>query len=223
MARARGPAQNSGPTIQDYLNRPRPTWEEVKEQLEKKKKGSRALAEFEEKMNEVALILPAVHLIQKMSENKFKGVFFFSPTIFMGRIKSKGRKEGKRSIAPHGNLQQAQLLNQSRTARTAQKRKGQRKIMKKRRKAKITTGKGRKPVVLMDLYHQNPYQNRIRQRRCKRKRRKTTRKKRKQIKQKRERSTRNMVKRRKRRLLAQIQIRNNIKKTPQDYQQKCND
>lgn len=27
--------------------------EEVKEQLEKKKKGSRALAEFEEKMNEV--------------------------------------------------------------------------------------------------------------------------------------------------------------------------
>lgn len=25
-ARARGPAQNSGPTIQDYLSRPRPTW-----------------------------------------------------------------------------------------------------------------------------------------------------------------------------------------------------
>uniref|UniRef100_G3UCI4 Family with sequence similarity 133 member B n=1 Tax=Loxodonta africana TaxID=9785 RepID=G3UCI4_LOXAF len=52
MARSRGPIQSSGPTIQDYLNRPRPTWEEVKEQLEKKKKGSKALAEFEEKMNE---------------------------------------------------------------------------------------------------------------------------------------------------------------------------
>uniref|UniRef100_A0A5F8GTP9 Family with sequence similarity 133 member B n=1 Tax=Monodelphis domestica TaxID=13616 RepID=A0A5F8GTP9_MONDO len=52
MARSRGPAQSAGPTIQDYLNRPRPTWEEVKEQLEKKKKGSKALAEFEEKMNE---------------------------------------------------------------------------------------------------------------------------------------------------------------------------
>uniref|UniRef100_A0A667YW89 Family with sequence similarity 133 member B n=1 Tax=Myripristis murdjan TaxID=586833 RepID=A0A667YW89_9TELE len=51
-ARARGPVQNSGPTIQDYLSRPRPTWEEVKEQLEKKKKGSRALADFEDKMNE---------------------------------------------------------------------------------------------------------------------------------------------------------------------------
>lgn len=25
-ARARGPVQNSGPTIQDYLSRPRPTW-----------------------------------------------------------------------------------------------------------------------------------------------------------------------------------------------------
>uniref|UniRef100_A0A4X2M653 Uncharacterized protein n=1 Tax=Vombatus ursinus TaxID=29139 RepID=A0A4X2M653_VOMUR len=55
MARSRGPAQSAGPTIQDYLNRPRPTWEEVKEQLEKKKKGSKALAEFEEKMNEVEL------------------------------------------------------------------------------------------------------------------------------------------------------------------------
>ncbi|KAG9355442.1 hypothetical protein JZ751_000280 [Albula glossodonta] len=51
-ARARGPAPSSGPSIQDYLSRPRPTWEEVKEQLEKKKKGSKALAEFEEKMNE---------------------------------------------------------------------------------------------------------------------------------------------------------------------------
>uniref|UniRef100_A0A2R9BP21 Family with sequence similarity 133 member B n=1 Tax=Pan paniscus TaxID=9597 RepID=A0A2R9BP21_PANPA len=49
MARSRGPIQSSGPTIQDYLNRPRPTWEE---QLGKKKKGSKALAEFEEKMNE---------------------------------------------------------------------------------------------------------------------------------------------------------------------------
>ncbi|KAG8538363.1 hypothetical protein GDO81_022769 [Engystomops pustulosus] len=52
MARAKGPSSSGGPTIQDYLSRPRPTWEEVKEQLEKKKKGSRALAEFEEKMNE---------------------------------------------------------------------------------------------------------------------------------------------------------------------------
>ncbi|KAF5899140.1 hepacam family member 2, partial [Clarias magur] len=51
-ARARGPTPTSGPTIQDYLSRPRPTWEEVKEQLEKKKKGSRALADFEDKMNE---------------------------------------------------------------------------------------------------------------------------------------------------------------------------
>uniref|UniRef100_A0A2K5LLF4 Uncharacterized protein n=1 Tax=Cercocebus atys TaxID=9531 RepID=A0A2K5LLF4_CERAT len=43
MARSRGSIQSSEPTIQDYLNRPRPTWKEVKEQPEKKKKGSRAL------------------------------------------------------------------------------------------------------------------------------------------------------------------------------------
>uniref|UniRef100_UPI00358E40D4 protein FAM133B isoform X2 n=1 Tax=Myxine glutinosa TaxID=7769 RepID=UPI00358E40D4 len=51
-ARARGPPPASGTTIQDYLKRPRPSWDEVKEQLEKKKKGSKALAEFEERMNE---------------------------------------------------------------------------------------------------------------------------------------------------------------------------
>ncbi|XP_041040202.1 protein FAM133 isoform X5 [Carcharodon carcharias] len=52
LARARGPAPSSGPSIQDYLSRPRPTWEELKQQLEKKKKGSKTLADFEEKMNE---------------------------------------------------------------------------------------------------------------------------------------------------------------------------
>lgn len=133
----------------------------------------------------------------------------------MDRIKSKGRKEGRRSIAPHGNLQQAQLQNLSQTARIAQKRRGQRKTVKKRRKVKITTGKGRRQIVVMHLYRQNLYLNQTRQRRCKRKRRKAMRKKRKQIRQKRERSTRNMVKRRKRRLLVQIQIQNNILKQPE--------
>uniref|UniRef100_A0A8C6UPS4 Uncharacterized protein n=1 Tax=Neogobius melanostomus TaxID=47308 RepID=A0A8C6UPS4_9GOBI len=38
-ARARGPAQSSGPSIQDYLSRPRPTWEELKEQLDKRRKA----------------------------------------------------------------------------------------------------------------------------------------------------------------------------------------
>uniref|UniRef100_A0A674E7P3 Family with sequence similarity 133 member B n=1 Tax=Salmo trutta TaxID=8032 RepID=A0A674E7P3_SALTR len=51
-SRAKGPAPNAGPSIQDYLSRPRPTWEEVKEIIERKKKGSRALADFEDQMNE---------------------------------------------------------------------------------------------------------------------------------------------------------------------------
>uniref|UniRef100_A0A4W5N0B0 Family with sequence similarity 133 member B n=1 Tax=Hucho hucho TaxID=62062 RepID=A0A4W5N0B0_9TELE len=50
-SRANGPAPNAGPSIQDYLSRPRPTWEEVKEIIERKKKGSRALADFEDQMN----------------------------------------------------------------------------------------------------------------------------------------------------------------------------
>uniref|UniRef100_A0A2K6C7H8 Family with sequence similarity 133 member B n=1 Tax=Macaca nemestrina TaxID=9545 RepID=A0A2K6C7H8_MACNE len=48
MARSRGPIQSSGPTIPDYLNRPRPTWEEVKEQLEEEKKGSKTLKNMNE-------------------------------------------------------------------------------------------------------------------------------------------------------------------------------
>lgn len=51
MARSRGPAASSGPTIKDYLNRNRPTWEEVKEIIKKKKEGSSTLAAWEEHMN----------------------------------------------------------------------------------------------------------------------------------------------------------------------------
>ena len=53
MARWRGASQSEGTTIQGYLNRPRPTLEEVKKQLQNKKKGSKALTEFEEKMNQI--------------------------------------------------------------------------------------------------------------------------------------------------------------------------
>ncbi|GIX73442.1 protein FAM133B [Caerostris extrusa] len=52
MARARGPVSNGGPSIKDYMNRDRPSWEEVKEILEKKKGGSKTLAAWEDKMNE---------------------------------------------------------------------------------------------------------------------------------------------------------------------------
>ncbi|CAG0893907.1 unnamed protein product [Darwinula stevensoni] len=52
MARAKGSSGPSGPTIRDYLSRQRPTWEEVKKLLEKKKEGCSTLAAWEEKMNE---------------------------------------------------------------------------------------------------------------------------------------------------------------------------
>ncbi|CAM1154364.1 Uncharacterised protein g11189 [Pycnogonum litorale] len=51
-ARARGPVQASGPTIKDYLNRDRPTWEEVKEIIQKQKKESSTLAAWEESLND---------------------------------------------------------------------------------------------------------------------------------------------------------------------------
>ncbi|XP_073230358.1 protein FAM133B-like [Porites lutea] len=52
MARSRGPPPSSGPTIRDYLNRNRPTLEEVKEMMNKRKTGSETLAAFEEHLNE---------------------------------------------------------------------------------------------------------------------------------------------------------------------------
>uniref|UniRef100_A0A8C1MB01 Family with sequence similarity 133 member B n=1 Tax=Cyprinus carpio TaxID=7962 RepID=A0A8C1MB01_CYPCA len=45
------PIPNFGTTIQHYLSSSRPSWAEVKEQLEQKKKGSRALVDFEDRMN----------------------------------------------------------------------------------------------------------------------------------------------------------------------------
>ncbi|KAL9957574.1 hypothetical protein ACROYT_G034493 [Oculina patagonica] len=51
MARASRPAV-SGPTIRDYLNRNRPTLDEVKEMINKKKTGSETLAAYEEHLNQ---------------------------------------------------------------------------------------------------------------------------------------------------------------------------
>lgn len=52
-ARAAGPREPTGPTIQDFLNRPgRPSWEEYQEQVKKSKEKSSTLAQWEEKMNE---------------------------------------------------------------------------------------------------------------------------------------------------------------------------
>lgn len=51
MARANRPAV-SGPTIRDYLNRNRPTLDEVKEMINKKKTGSETLAAYEEHLNQ---------------------------------------------------------------------------------------------------------------------------------------------------------------------------
>ncbi|KAG8199632.1 hypothetical protein JTE90_009466 [Oedothorax gibbosus] len=52
MARARGPVSSGGPSMRDYMNRERPSWEEVKEILRKKKQGSSTLAAWEDRMNE---------------------------------------------------------------------------------------------------------------------------------------------------------------------------
>ncbi|KAJ7375569.1 hypothetical protein OS493_040330 [Desmophyllum pertusum] len=51
MARSRASA-TSGPTIRDYLNRNRPTLDEVKEMMNKRKTGSETLAAYEEHLNQ---------------------------------------------------------------------------------------------------------------------------------------------------------------------------
>uniref|UniRef100_A0A7M5WJV5 Uncharacterized protein n=1 Tax=Clytia hemisphaerica TaxID=252671 RepID=A0A7M5WJV5_9CNID len=49
-ARSSGPAQG-GPSIKDYLSRPRPSWDELKEQIKATRKGSRTLEQFEKERN----------------------------------------------------------------------------------------------------------------------------------------------------------------------------
>jgi len=79
MARARGPVAPSGPTIRDYLNRNRPTLEEVKEMMNKKKTGSETLAAFEEHLNE-----------------KFKNELKKNREKVLGESSSKNKKKEKK-------------------------------------------------------------------------------------------------------------------------------
>uniref|UniRef100_A0A8B9SA22 Protein FAM133B n=1 Tax=Apteryx owenii TaxID=8824 RepID=A0A8B9SA22_APTOW len=221
MARARGPAQNSGPTIQDYLNRPRPTWEEVKEQLEKKKKGSRALAEFEEKMNEnwrKELEKHREKLLGGSESSSKKKELSSSSSSSSSSDSSSSASDSEDEDKKQGKKRRKKKYRSSRkssASSTSESESDSKDSIKKKKSkedhekekflaleiewkkvasvveshlppapclvqskgglekgkgkkmAKIIAGKGRKLIVVMDLYHQNPYQNQIKQSRCK--------------------------------------------------------
>ncbi|XP_069852595.1 protein FAM133B isoform X3 [Dipodomys merriami] len=203
MARSRGPIQSSGPTIQDYLNRPRPTWEEVKEQLEKKKKGSKALAEFEEKMNEnwkkelekhrEKLLSGNESSSKKRQRKKKEKKKAAVLQILKMRIRNKQKGERRRRTV-HINLLKALCQKLSQTVRTLKD------LSRKER-----------CILKTNPYHLGPCQNQIMLRKYEQKRRKAVmNEKEQQKRQKRKRSIRNTVKRRKRRLLVQVLIHRNI-------------
>eukprot|EP00057_Strongylocentrotus_purpuratus_P021122 XP_011675596.1 PREDICTED: protein FAM133-like [Strongylocentrotus purpuratus] len=50
-ARASGPRPQAGPSIQEYLSRPRPTWEEWQEEQKRREAKSSSLAFWEDKIN----------------------------------------------------------------------------------------------------------------------------------------------------------------------------
>ncbi|XP_029784897.1 protein FAM133B isoform X4 [Suricata suricatta] len=164
MARSRGPIQSSGPTIQDYLNRPRPTWEEVKEQLEKKKKGSKALAEFEEKMNEnwkkelekhrEKLLSGSESSSKKKQRKKKEKKKSAVLRILKMRIKNKEKEKRKRRTV-HINLLKAPCQKLNRTVRTLK-----------------DSAKKERCILKINLYHLSPYQNQIILKRYEQKRRK---------------------------------------------------
>ncbi|XP_043545628.1 protein FAM133 isoform X2 [Chiloscyllium plagiosum] len=126
LARARGPAPSSGPSIQDYLSRPRPTWEELKEQLEKKKKGSKALADFEEKMNEKWR-----RELEKNREKKLGG------SESSSKKREKKRKEKKKSRPSSSSSSSSSSDSSSSSSDTDSK--DEKKHVKKKRKRKHST------------------------------------------------------------------------------------
>ncbi|XP_069770048.1 protein FAM133 isoform X3 [Narcine bancroftii] len=127
LARARGSAPSSGPSIQDYLSRPRPTWEELKEQLERKKeKGSKALADFEEKMNE--------KWRRELEKNREKILGSDSSS----KRKEKKRKEKKKS-RPSSSSSSSSSSSDSSSSSSDTESKDEKKHVKKKRKRKHST------------------------------------------------------------------------------------
>nr|XP_023400194.1 protein FAM133B isoform X2 [Loxodonta africana] len=222
MARSRGPIQSSGPTIQDYLNRPRPTWEEVKEQLEKKKKGSKALAEFEEKMNEnwkkelekhrEKLLSGSESSSKKRQRKKKEKKKSAVLQILKMRIKDKEKGERKRRTV-HINLQKAPCQELNQTVRIVLKRKRSQRIQLRKKRTLKDSAKKESYILKINLYQLSPCQNQTILRRHEQKRRKAVKsEKKQQKKQKRKRSIRNIIRRRKRRLLVQVLTHHDIKK-----------
>uniref|UniRef100_A0A8L2Q616 Family with sequence similarity 133, member B n=1 Tax=Rattus norvegicus TaxID=10116 RepID=A0A8L2Q616_RAT len=235
MARSRGPIQSSGPTIQDYLNRPRPTWEEVKEQLEKKKKGSKALAEFEEKMNENWKKELEKHREKLLSGNE-------SSSKKRQKKKKEKKKSGRYSSSSSSSSDSSSSSSDSEEEDKKQTKRRKKKKShchkspetsvsdsdsdskdgsKKKKKSKDITEREKDTKGLSKkrkMYEDKPLSSESLSEsdcgECKRKRRKAVKSEREQqTKLKREGSIRNTARRRKRRLPVQAQTRRSIQKT----------
>ncbi|KAM6151540.1 uncharacterized protein ACDL77_026378 [Rhynchocyon petersi] len=110
------PPYNRKPTILEYLNRPRPTWEEVKEMLENKRIGSHALAKFEKNMDKMK---------KELEESKGK--------VLSGQVSSSKKKKRKKKKKRRSNPSSSSSHSFTRFSVSESKNENQ---MKKRKKKK---------------------------------------------------------------------------------------
>lgn len=111
MARSRAPSTSSGPTIKDYLSRNRPTWEEVKRIIEKKKQGSSTLAAWEDHMN------------QKFQEELRKNRERLMAERTASPSTSKGKKKRRRSSSPSSSSSSSSSSSEDEASLEHRKRK----------------------------------------------------------------------------------------------------
>ncbi|KAM6151541.1 uncharacterized protein ACDL77_026379 [Rhynchocyon petersi] len=110
------PPYNRKLTILEYLDRPRPTWEEVKEKLENRRIGSQALAEFEKNMDKMK---------KDLEESKGK--------VLSGQVSSSKKKERKKKRRSRPSSSSSSSDSSTRSSVSESKDENQ---MKKRKKKK---------------------------------------------------------------------------------------
>lgn len=123
MARARGSVGSSGPTIRDYLNRNRPTLEEVQEIMNKKKTGSETLAAFEEHLNE------KFKNELKKNREKVLGAASESSSKTRKKEKKKSSKRKKRTRSSSSSLTSSTDSSDSEEKKSRKKKKGKKRKM----------------------------------------------------------------------------------------------
>lgn len=149
LARAAGPVQNTGPSIKDYINRPRPSMDEFKQMVAEKDKKNAALEMFEEMQTKNFR-----EELDKYREDMFRRQEMKAKEEKKKSKKDKKDKKDKKKKRKHSSSDESDSKSKEKKRKKHSKRESSDGDSKSKKKAKEKKAQS-SPVKLSDFFKQS--------------------------------------------------------------------